>query len=230
VTDTIAPAAREEALLAEIAALRQRLDQQEASAQAEQARLTYELGHRVKNTLGVVQALASQTLRTAASPQDAIDSLSHRILALANANDVILKDGWTTAGLRTVATRVLEPHGTAIGPLSITGPDLRIDAGAALSFCMALHELASNARRHGAWSLPGGRVELSWAVEDDRLRLDWVEQGGPPVEPPAKRRFGLRLVEQSLRSAFGRDLALAFDADGFKLRVSAPAADFTPHA
>ncbi len=227
-TETPVAGPREDALVAEIAALRSRLETQECRAKAEQDRLTYELGHRVKNTLGVVQALAGQTLRNAASPQEAMDTLNHRILALARANDAILQDGWTIAGLMTVARRVMEPDGVAAGALSMDGPDLPIHAGAALSFCMALHEMASNARRHGAWLSPQGRVDLVWrvapAAEGDRLVLDWRERGGPPVEPAPKRRFGLRLVEQSLRSAFGRDLTLAFEPDGFTCHVAAPVA------
>ena len=206
---------------AEIARLRERL----AAASAENERLTYELGHRVKNTLGVVQALAGQTLRTAATPQDAVDTLNLRIIALARANDAILKDGWTTAEIGAVARRVLVEGPATSGPLDIEGPAVRIAAGAALSFAMALHELATNARRHGAWNESRGSVMLTWRIEPgpegERLVLLWAERGGSSATPPEKRGFGLRLVEQSLRSAFGRDVTFSFEPSGFSCRVLA---------
>ncbi|UDL94941.1 hypothetical protein LGH83_01305 [Lichenihabitans sp. PAMC28606] len=196
-----------------------------AASETERDRLTFELGHRVKNVLSVVQALAGQTLRGADTKEEALATFGARIIALARANDVILNEGWTTVTLRAVAERVLQPFDTENRRLTIDGPELRIGASAALSLAMALYELASNAKRHGAWSVEAGRVDLSWwldaTVQDQSFTLTWRESDGLAVEPPAKRRFGLRLIEQSMQSAFGRDVAVMFEPQGLQCRVRA---------
>ena len=226
-------------LKAEVARLRGLLDQasaqqeaERATATAEQARLTYELGHRVRNTLSVVQALASQTLRGSASRDDLQDAFGRRILALARANDVILGQGWTTATIRAVADSILKPLEVGADRLAIDGPEWRLSASAALSFAMALTELASNAKRYGAWSESGGRVRLSWSIAPGdgvpSLTLAWAESGGPTVTAPHKRGFGLKLIEQSLRSAFGRDLSVDFATTGFVCTVRAPMPSVEP--
>lgn len=213
----------------EIARLTALVEANAASAKVERDRLIFELGHRVKNTLSVVQALAGQTLRGAASNQEAMETFARRVVALARANDVILKEGWTTATLGTVVACALQPGGCPLGPLSVDGPLVRIGASGALSFAMALSELASNAAREGAWSTPDGCVDLHWTVEPspdgDVLALQWVERGGPATSPPARRGFGLRLIEQSLRAAFGRDVTLDFEASGFACRLRANLSD-----
>lgn len=213
---------------AAVARLTAELAQEREAARLERERLTYELGHRVKNTLSVVQALAGQTFRADPAAAPAIQAFGQRITALARANDAILKESWTSATLEATARCVLAPHGEAPGTLTIEGPPLRIAASAALALAMAFHELATNAKRHGAWSRPGGAVDLSWQVSaapDGEFALGWVETGGPVGTGPAVRGFGLRLVEQSLRSAFGRNVVLAFEPGGFAVRVRAPAAE-----
>lgn len=217
-------------LEAEVVRLQGMLDGVEAdriverrAAADEHARLTFELGHRVKNTLSVVQALANQSLREPATRDEALEAFGGRILALSRANDAILKESWTTATLRSVAESVLLP--SMGGPrLAIEGSERRMPASGALAFAMALHELAVNATRFGAWSVPDGRVSLGWAEGDDgtgRLVVTWRELGGPSTTPPERKGFGLRLIEQSLRSAFGRDVTLAFDPPGFMCRARA---------
>ena len=188
-------------------------------------RLTYELGHRVKNTLSMAQALANQTFRAAASSQDALERFNERIVALARANDVILTENWTSPSLEAVASGVLAPRGQPVGPLTIAGPPQVLSTGAALSLALALQEMASNARRFGAWRNADGQVALDWAIhraaEGDRFDLSWTETGGPAATVPASKGFGLRLAEQSLRSAFGPDVVFDFRPAGFQCRVSA---------
>lgn len=219
-----------ETLRAEVGRLTERLAASEAQREAERAaaaaereRLTFELGHRVKNTLSVVQALASQTLRGPAPREDALDAFGGRVMALARANDTILGQGWTTATIRSVADAVLEPEGTRV---RVDGPDVPLPASAALSLAMALHELNTNAKRYGALASPDGQVDLLWRVEgvdgSARLLLDWREGGGPPASAPEKRGFGLKLIEQSLRSAFGRDVTVALPTEGLRCTVRTP--------
>ena len=207
---------------AEIVRLTNALAAQAQAADDERDRLTHELGHRVKNTLSVVQALANQTLKGAPDPAAALDAFAERIGAMARASDAMMLESWTTATLGAVANAVLSPHGQPIGPLEIDGPEWRLRANGALSFAMALHELATNAKRHGAWSVPGGRVSLRWGADgpDSLHRLTWRETGGPSTSRPTTLGFGLRFAERSLRSAFGRDTAFLFEPDGMQCRAA----------
>lgn len=196
-----------------------------AASQEECDRLTTELGHRVKNTLSMVQALANQTFRDCSSVDEALRRFSERVVSLARANDAILKERWTSASLEGVVRGILTPHGLPLGPLTIAGPPRRLGAGAALSVALALHEMASNARRFGAWHRPDGHVAVEWALrrtpEGELFDMSWTETGGASVSAPETRGLGLRLAEQSLRSAFGRDVVFDFRPEGFQCRISA---------
>jgi two-component sensor histidine kinase len=91
---------------------------------------------------------------------------------------------------------------------------------------MALHELATNAVKYGAWSTPEGRVEIRWRVDPgdagDRLHLEWRERGGPPVVPPKRRGFGSRLIERGLAAELGGEVRMRFDPEGLVCVVDAP--------
>ena len=220
--------ARLQSRLADAAAHR---EQDRQAAVAEQDRLTFELGHRIKNTLSMVQALASQTLRGEDTKEAALETFSGRIIALARASDAILKDSWTTTAIGAVTRNVLAPFAHPARALTVNGPEVAISANGALALAMALYELAVNAQRHGAWSRAEGRVAVRWTldqtVEDGILTWAWTETGMSQLEAPAKYRFGLRLTEQSLKSAFGRDVSLDFASDGFICRAQAPVSVLT---
>lgn len=224
--DGLAPQTEVDRLKGLLVASEARRETDRAAAAAEQARLTFELGHRVKNTLSVVQALASQTMRASVPREEALEAFGERIMALSRANDTILGQGWTTATLRSVADAVLAILDSRAAGLAVQGPDVAIPASAALSFAMALHELGTNAVRHGALTQPGGRVDLTWHVDGSDgtplLVLTWRESGGPSAAAPEKRGFGLKLIEQSLRSAFGRDVSVAFPPEGLLCAVRTP--------
>lgn len=225
----VVPQTEVDRLTALLAASEARGEADRAAATAEQARLTFELGHRVKNTLSVVQALATQTMRASVPREEALEAFGERIMALSRANDTILGQGWTTATLRSVAEAVLATLNARAARLAVEGPEVAVPASTALSFAMALHELGTNAARHGALTGPDGRVDLTWHVDgasEPLLVLTWRESGGPPAAPPEKRGFGLKLIEQSLRSAFGRDVAVAFPPEGLLCSVKSP----VPHA
>lgn len=170
---------------------------QKKAAEAEKL-LVAELHHRVKNTLATVQAIASQTLETATAEQR--EAFIARLHALAGAQDALTQDGWSRAPLSVVLNRALEPFQKE--RISAWGPDVSLSAQQAMIFTMVLHELATNAVKHGALSNATGHVSINWQKIDEaerpRLQLCWKERGGPSVRNPTRKGFGSRMIEASL--------------------------------
>lgn len=177
-----------------------------------------ELNHRVKNTLAIIHAIASQTLRSARDLPSAKEALESRIMAMARAHDLLTSRAWAGAGLGDVVTRALGAFPPA--QLSMSGDAVDISARHTLPLSLALHELATNASKYGALSCSEGRVIVRWDVQDGVLRLDWTEQGGPPVATPTREGFGTRLLEQLLAREVGGDLYLDYDVSGLRCRIT----------
>lgn len=189
--------------------------------------LVNELNHRVKNTLASVQSIASQSLRGAATPEEARRAVEARLQALARAHDVLTLQNWESASLHDIVARAVEPYGNAReNRLHIRGPAVRVRPRMALSLAMALHELATNAAKYGALSNESGQVIISWsahgAAQPAHLRLEWKESGGPPVQQPSRRGFGSRLLERSLAQELDGEVTIDFRADGVVCTISAP--------
>jgi two-component sensor histidine kinase/PAS domain-containing protein len=193
--------------------------------------LVDELNHRVKNTLSVVQSLARQTARGAASPAAFVPAFEARLFALSAAHDLLTRRDWAGATVAELAAAVLAPHLPA-GRVALSGPQaLHLGTRGAVALAMALGELAANAARHGALSVPAGRVEVSWqampAGEGGGAgMLRWQETGGPELDgapPPAARRgFGLRLLTQGLRADLGGAAELCFARGGLRCTIRLP--------
>lgn len=164
-------------------------------AEERQRLLMEELGHRIKNTLTVIKALASQTLRDV-TERSAVEAFDARLMALASAHDLLLRQDWTSAPIAPIVGAALELHGDP-ERFSASGPDVVLGPKTALSLALLLNELATNAAKYGALSTPQGRVEIRWEIEaadPDALTLDWREAGGPPAAEPARKGFGSRLI------------------------------------
>ncbi len=193
---------------------------EEKEAEERQNLLTRELQHRVKNTLAMVNALANQTLRRAANVQDGLAAFSARLLALGHAHDILTQTSWTSAPIAAIVERSLATHRPSDETrLSWTGPNVRLNARQALALSLALHELATNAAKYGAFSNETGTVQIAWRLSASgegavHLLLEWREIGGPPVSPPAARGFGSRLIQQSLASEFRGTVDMHFEAAG----------------
>ncbi len=162
--------------------------------------LVNELNHRVKNTLATVQSIASQTLSHSGSVKEAKQSLTSRLIALAQAHDVLTRESWEGADLRELAVTAVSPH-AANRLIVIEGPPVRLTPQMALIFALTLHELGTNAAKYGALSTEGGSLDLSWSVDGGTLggrtlHLRWEEKGGPPVTPPTHTGFGSRLLKR----------------------------------
>jgi two-component sensor histidine kinase len=183
--------------------------------------LNEELRHRLKNTLATVQALARGTLKGMAE-RTAVDALLERIVAMGAAHDVLFREGWTSATVGEVARATL---GATLERADLEGPEVAIGARVTVALSLLLHELATNAAKYGALSTPGGRVLLSWAVDEAAklLTIRWREIGGPPVRPPARTGFGTRLIDMGL-SHFGT-VARHYLEAGFEAEIKTPLAD-----
>jgi two-component sensor histidine kinase/GAF domain-containing protein len=186
-----------------------------------------ELNHRVKNNLAMTQAIAAQTFRNCEDAERAQADFEARIMALAQANDLLTGERWVGASLRGVVEQALQAHARPDGRrLAVEGPEVELTPKTALSLSLALHELATNAVKYGAWSIPEGRVTVEWTTRsaDDgpRLHLEWRESGGPRVEPPRRRGFGSRLIERGLAAEMGGTVQLQFHPEGLACVVDAP--------
>ncbi len=198
-------------------------------AEERQRLLMEELAHRVKNTLTVVQAIASQTLRGSGASPEAREALSTRLMALSRAHDLLMQGQWSEASLHALVEGTARLHAHAEpGRFRIAGPDLMLGSRAAMALALVLHELATNAVKYGALSVPDGQVLVLWeVVEIDgaaRLRFRWEEVGGPPVVPPARQGFGTRLIERSFGQSLGAVMRLDYPRTGVTFTFDAPVA------
>lgn len=193
-----------------------------AQAEAQQRVLNLEISHRLKNTLTMVQAIATQTLRRA-TDRPAVEAFEQRLGALATAHDVLLARDWASADLETVARGVLDIL-AAPDRCRIEGPPIALGPRAALSTSLLIHELGTNAVKYGALSSDRGMLTLSWQIEPGgHLVLDWREEGGPPANLPTRFGFGSRLIERGLIG--GGEVDSRFTVTGFATTMRAPLAD-----
>ncbi len=192
--------------------------------------LVHELNHRVKNTLATVQSIAMQSLRGLEGEEAdaARAAFEARLLALARAHDVLTRESWEGAELRTIVADAILPLEAGDGQsarFSVSGPPLRLVPRLALSIAMALHELGTNAVKYGALSKEGGLVRIEWTVEhgqETMLILRWQESGGPPVTPPQRKGFGSRLIERSLARELAGEVELSYEPAGVVCTIKAP--------
>jgi len=190
-------------------------------AEKRQRLLINELNHRVKNTLATVQSIAAQTLRSAPSLEQAREAFEARLVALAAAHDLLTAESWHGARLTDVVASAMSPFETARRPqVSRSGPPVWLTAQRALALSMALHELATNAVKYGALSVPEGRVTIRWSLSaDNLLSLSWIEHGGPPVAPPERAGFGSRLLQRSLARELSGEVAFTFAPEGVRCEI-----------
>ncbi len=201
--------------------------EQRKADEARQIVLNHELAHRLKNTLAVVQSIATQTLRTAADLASARAALGQRIQTLSKAHDILLagqRDAGSVAAIIESAILLHDPDSR----IELAGPPIEIGPKAALTLALVMHELSTNAAKYGALSVPEGRVRIAWSVDAAEasksaiLAIDWQESGGPPASPPTRRGFGTRLIEMGLSNAIDGGAKLDYAPAGLRCRFLAP--------
>lgn len=181
-----------------------------------------ELNHRVKNTLATVQSIAAQTFRSTPDPEQARTAFEARILALSKAHSMLSERQWHDTEIGSLFYQELSVYGAE--RVRSGGPALMINAKATVALALLMHELATNAVKHGALSEPEGALSVHWDVAaDDALEIRWQERGGPPVAIPARRGFGSRLLQTVVAGELSGQLAVDYDPAGFGARIVIPA-------
>jgi PAS domain S-box-containing protein len=187
-------------------------------AEKRQQVMVDELNHRVKNTLATVMALSAETFRTAASPEAFREAFEGRLLALSQTHNLLNLSFWTGASLRDILMQELAPYAGGDGSrFTLEGEDLQFGPVMAVTLGMAFHELATNAAKYGALSVPSGRVRVIWRpCGPGRLHLEWQETGGPPVSQPQRRGYGSFLIERALAGALDGEARIHFQKEGVR--------------
>jgi two-component sensor histidine kinase len=181
----------------------------------------------VKNTLANVQALITQSSRSAESVTAFVGGLEKRIYSMAKAHSLLTQSRWEGVSVDVMLREELEAYGPASSVISLAGDDAVLTPKSALALSLALHELATNAAKHGAFSVATGHVAIEWQVRDDGgLGLSWTESGGPPVAPPTRRGFGSSLIERALTLETGGRATIDYRPGGVVCDIVLPRSSF----
>jgi PAS domain S-box-containing protein len=181
-----------------------------------------ELSHRTKNLLSVVQAMASQTARYSGSFSDFEERFLGRIRALSQSHDLLVSQNWSGAPLLDLIFAQLMPFVEDEVRIQATGPSISLRAQAAQSLGIVLHELATNASKYGALSVPAGKIIIHWDFTPKSVNLSWRERDGPTVKSPAHPGFGRIIIERMASDMFGGAAKLELLPTGVRWSASIP--------
>lgn len=219
-------------------ALRARRRQREVEAHLVERQRTHErqgllireLHHRVKNTLATVQGLLGATARSTRDVETFYHSFSDRIVSLGKTHNLLTEDYWQTAPLEDLLRNELGPYNDAgEARIVLEGPEVELAADLAVPTGMAIHELTTNAAKHGALTQPEGQIRVSWSVERGdakrTLHFDWIESGGPAVAPPQRKGFGSTLLQRVLAQQCDAAVTIDYAATGLHFHMELPLAE-----
>jgi len=204
-----------------------------------------ELIHRVKNTLAVVSAIASQTVRYSSNLEEFGRAFRERLNSLARVQDLLRPNNSLALDLAGLVREVLRPYvNTGTHGLVIDGPAAPVARNDVVLLSLTLNELATNATKYGAWSVPDGKVAVSWhlesvapkvaengsAIQDgseegqgDELVIRWAEEGGPTVSAPSKQGFGSAVIQFAVQRGLRGKMAAEYAAQGIRYTIRLPA-------
>jgi PAS domain S-box-containing protein len=188
-------------------------------ADERQVLLAREVDHRARNTLAVIQSIIRLT--RAKSVDDYVNAVEGRIKALARAHTLLSDARWRGADLATLVAEELAPY-RAGDKIRCGGPDVSLQPATAQGLALALHELATNAAKHGGLSSPAGKVLLEWELESEALTLHWSETGGPPVAEPSSHSFGLKVIAASIEQQLGGKAVFKWAPTGLQCQMMIP--------
>lgn len=190
--------------------------------------LMHEVSHRSKNLLAVIQAIASQTARSVNSVPDFRARFTQRLQGIAASHDLLVSANWEGASVGSLVREQLLPFaGANSARLALMGPDVVLNATAAQSIGLALHELATNAIKYGALSTPDGKLSISWSIQEfedqaDWLTITWTELGGPPVSLPTRKGFGRVVAEDMVARSLEGVVTTDYAVGGLRWVLSLP--------
>jgi PAS domain S-box-containing protein len=191
-------------------------------AEAHQRLLINELSHRAKNLLAIIQSIAQQSFRGDDPAPAQLSRFEGRLGALSAAHGILTQEKWEAVPLRRLICDTFTAVRSDDDCLILDGPDLLLPPKVAVSLAMAVHELATNATKYGSLSEDRGSVTIRWQSDDDRLKVEWKESGGPPVSEPTRSGFGTRMIERGLAAELGGLVRIHYEPDGVRCEVDAP--------
>ncbi|MGY2053123.1 CheR family methyltransferase [Methylobacterium sp. JK268] len=212
---------------------RQRAEEALRTSEGQAKLLLAELQHRVRNTLAVMRSIVRRTAMSSDTVEDYAAHLEGRIDAFARVQSALTRDPTAGIDLEQIVSHELLAHAAHEGEQvrSIAGPPVRLHPKAAETLALAVHELATNAVKHGALTAPSGRVTVAWDIDDRAepeplLVLEWTESGILlPSNTPSRRGFGTELIERTLAYELGGSAVIDFRAGGLYCRIAVPAND-----
>src|SRR5215471_8045742 len=184
--------------------------------------LAREAEHRAKNLLANLDAMVR--LSNSDTADGLKKAISGRVRALANVHSLFVQSHWEGAELARLVEQELSPYSGGGGTRArIDGPSIMLSPDLAQAMAIALHELATNAAKYGALSVPEGNLRVEWALAADRrLVLRWTEAGGPPVKPPTRSGFGTNVMETMIRDCMNGEVRLDWRAQGLACEIAVP--------
>jgi light-regulated signal transduction histidine kinase (bacteriophytochrome)/CheY-like chemotaxis protein len=201
--------------------------EERGKADVRQRMLNEELNHRVKNILAVIKSLVGQASPPGRTLEEYLNVLRGRFEALAVAHDQVVR-GDGGGFLRDLLRAELKPYGDQASSIVLEGPPVWVDTTAFSVLALVFHELATNAAKYGALSRPGGRLVVSWSINEAKnCELVWQETGGPAVEMPKRRGFGSILITRSVPHDLGGESELEYLPEGLRARFVIPARSLT---
>jgi two-component sensor histidine kinase/CheY-like chemotaxis protein len=190
-------------------------------AEERQSLLAREVDHRTKNALAVVHAIVSLTRAEDIAQFSA--AVEGRIQALARAHNLLSESRWRGARIADLIQGELAPYRAPhLERVRISGKNLSLHPSAVQALALTFHELATNAAKHGALSVPYGSIQVTWELHDDRLELRWIESGGPPFEPKAQGGFGIRLIKAGVETQLSGTVEFEWRHDGLRCEIRVP--------
>lgn len=187
--------------------------------------ISLEYDHRVRNLLAKVSAIARRTARSAETMQQFIADFDPRILAMARAHELLVHGGWERLGLAELVAGELNPYATqSENQLRIAGPNAALSSHVAQALGMALHELATNAAKYGAFSRAGGHLDVIWSVDatNGGLHLVWSETGMTGIAVPKPTGFGSTIIDRVLPAETGGSVTREFTPSGLVCTIEIP--------
>ena len=190
-------------------------------AEERQALLAREVDHRARNLLAVVQSIVRLT--RASSIDGYVAAVEGRIGALARAHALLSDARWQGADFGKLVEEEITPYRTTErDKIVVTGAKVVLEPAIAQALTLALHELATNAAKYGSLSAPAGWVRLTWEIRSGNLVLDWLEIGGPPVEPPLTKGYGSEVISASIERQLDGAVTFDWGRDGLHCTLSVP--------